>query len=89
MSPGRIDEELLASMPEYAGKTLYEVLFQNGQVDRFPVEQARELNDESHANGFYVQKGLFEEPPHRHRYISGCVGIVSPLELLKVLRFLT
>jgi nitrate reductase (cytochrome) len=48
-------------MPEYAGKTLYEVLFRNGQVDQFPVEQARELNDESHANGFYVQKGLFEE----------------------------
>ena len=54
-------EDLLAKMPEYAGKTLYQVLFRNGQVDRFPVEEARELNDESHANGFYVQKGLFEE----------------------------
>jgi nitrate reductase NapA len=54
-------EELLASMPEYRGKTLYDILFRNGQVDRFPLEQARELNDESHDNGFYVQKGLFEE----------------------------
>jgi nitrate reductase NapA len=54
-------EELLASMPEYSGKTLYEVLFRNGQVDRFPLEQARKLNDESQDLGFYVQKGLFEE----------------------------
>ena len=53
--------ELLAAKPEYAGKTLYDVLFRNGQVDRFPVEEARELNDESHDMGFYVQKGLFEE----------------------------
>jgi nitrate reductase NapA len=54
-------DELLAAMPEYSGKTLYDVLFRNGQVDRFPVEEARELNDESHDHGFYVQKGLFEE----------------------------
>jgi len=54
-------EELLAEMPEYSGKTLYDVLFRNGQVDRFPLEEARELNDESHDHGFYVQKGLFEE----------------------------
>lgn len=55
------DAELLAQMPEYQGKTLYEVLFRNGQVDRFPESEARELNDESHDLGFYVQKGLFEE----------------------------
>lgn len=55
------DAELLAQMPEYRGKTLYEVLFRNGQVDRFPESEARELNDESHDLGFYVQKGLFEE----------------------------
>jgi nitrate reductase NapA len=48
-------------MPEYRGKTLYEVLYRNGQVDRFPESEARELNDESHDHGFYVQKGLFEE----------------------------
>ncbi|UCC55601.1 MAG: nitrate reductase catalytic subunit NapA [Gammaproteobacteria bacterium] len=54
-------EELLAAMPEYKGKTLYEVMFRNGQVDRFPEAEAPELNDESHDHGFYVQKGLFEE----------------------------
>ncbi len=64
-------DELLAAMPEYRGKTLYEVLFRNGQVDRFAEAEARELNDESHAQGFYVQKGLFEEYAsfgrgHRH-----------------------
>jgi nitrate reductase NapA len=55
------DAELLAKMPEYKGKTMYDVLFRNGQVDRFPESEARELNDESHDHGFYVQKGLFEE----------------------------
>ena len=55
------DAELLAKMPEYKGKTMYDVLFRNGQVDRFPESEARELNDESHDLGFYVQKGLFEE----------------------------
>jgi nitrate reductase NapA len=55
------DAELLAAKPEYAGKTLYDVLFRNGVVDKFPLEEARELNDESHALGYYVQKGLFEE----------------------------
>ncbi|MBL1417626.1 MAG: periplasmic nitrate reductase subunit alpha [Moritella sp.] len=54
-------EELLVKMPEHRGKTLYEVLFRNGQVDAFPVSEAQELNDESHDFGFYVQKGLFEE----------------------------
>lgn len=54
-------EELLTASPEYRSKTLYEVLFRNGQVDAFPIEEARELNDESHDNGYYVQKGLFEE----------------------------
>ncbi len=54
-------EALLAAMPEYRGKTLYEVLFRNGEVDRYPESEARELNDESHALGYYVQKGLFEE----------------------------
>ena len=55
------DAELLAKMPEYKGKTMYDVLFRNGQVDRFPESEARDLNDESHDLGFYVQKGLFEE----------------------------
>ena len=54
-------EELLAKAPEYRGKTMYDMLFKNGQVDKFPVEEARELNDDSHHFGYYVQKGLFEE----------------------------
>ena len=56
-------EELLAKKPEYRGKTLFDVLFKNGQVDKFPVSdiEAGYLNDESKAFGFYVHKGLFEE----------------------------
>ncbi|MEF1311049.1 periplasmic nitrate reductase subunit alpha [Vibrio mytili] len=54
-------EELLEKAPEYRGKTMFDVLFKNGQVDKFPIEEARELNDDAHHFGFYVQKGLFEE----------------------------
>ena len=45
------------------GKTLYEVLFANGNVDRFPLAEIDPgyENDEAKAFGFYVQKGLFEE----------------------------
>ncbi|WP_423753335.1 nitrate reductase catalytic subunit NapA [Candidatus Accumulibacter phosphatis] len=55
--------ELLAKNPEYKGKTLYEVLFANGQVDKFPISQTYKGfdNDEAKACGFYLQKGLFEE----------------------------
>ncbi len=56
-------EELLAKMPEYRGKTLFDVLYKNDQVDKFPLSdiEAGYANDESKAFGFYVQKGLFEE----------------------------
>ena len=55
--------ELLAKTPDLKGKTLFEVLFKNGQVDRFPVSDIQEgyRNQESEDYGFYVQKGLFEE----------------------------
>jgi nitrate reductase NapA len=59
--------ELLDKMPEYKGKTLYEVLFENGQVNQFPKQDVTDsagnvyLNDEMDHFGFYVQKGLFEE----------------------------
>ncbi|MCW1936581.1 nitrate reductase catalytic subunit NapA [Pseudomonas sp. MDMC_285] len=33
--------ELLAKAPEYKGKTLYQVLFANGQVDQFPANRSR------------------------------------------------
>ncbi|MBK5074455.1 nitrate reductase catalytic subunit NapA [Budviciaceae bacterium CWB-B4] len=55
--------ELLDKNPEYRGKTLYEILFANGQVNKFKLDELAEgqLNDESHDYGFYLQKGLFEE----------------------------
>jgi nitrate reductase NapA len=55
--------ELIAKKPEYRGKTLYEVLFRNGQVDKFPLTdmEAGYENAEAKSCGFYVQKGLFEE----------------------------
>jgi nitrate reductase (cytochrome) len=60
-------DELLNQKPEYRGKTLYDVLFANGQVDRYPVQGVtdergnRYTNHEMEAFGFYVQKGLYEE----------------------------
>ncbi len=62
--------ELLDKNPQYKGKTLYEVLYANGQVNKFPKDDLAKVhahawagysNDESEAFGFYVQKGLFEE----------------------------
>ena len=55
--------ELLAKAPQLKGKTLFDVLFKNGQVDQFPSSEKAEgyANDEASAFGFYLQKGLFEE----------------------------
>jgi nitrate reductase (cytochrome) len=55
--------DLLDSAPEFKGKTLFEVLFENGKINAFPLGQTAEEyeNQESDAFGFYVQKGLFEE----------------------------
>ena len=55
--------ELIARKPEYRGKTLFDVLFRNGSVDRYPVSdvEAGYANAEAQAFGFYPQKGLFEE----------------------------
>jgi len=55
--------ELLAQKPELKGKTLYEVLFTNGTVNKYPLTEtaAGFGNHESEHFGFYVQKGLFEE----------------------------
>jgi len=56
-------QELIDKKPELAGKTLFQVLFENGEVNKFSVDELAEgqLNDESRDFGFYVQKGLFEE----------------------------
>jgi len=55
--------ELIAKKPEVKGKTLYDVLFRNGKVDKFPVSdiEAGYANAEAKNFGFYLQKGLFEE----------------------------
>ena len=55
--------DLIAKMPEYKGKTLYDVLFANGQVNDVPLNQLQSGfgNHESKDFGYYVQKGLFEE----------------------------
>ena len=54
---------ILDANPDYKGKTLFEVLFRNGKVDRFPLEETASdyANHEAQHFGFYVQKGLFEE----------------------------
>ncbi|MDN3651889.1 nitrate reductase catalytic subunit NapA [Thalassotalea ponticola] len=63
----RVDEvwpsELIAKKPEYKNKTLYDVLFANGQVDKFSLDEIPDdrLNQEARHFGFYLQKGLFEE----------------------------
>ncbi len=60
-------EELLSKMPQYRGKTLFDVLYANGQVDQFPAETVTDDRGYKYGNhemehfGFYAQKGLFEE----------------------------
>ena len=60
-------EELIARAPELRGKSLYDVLYRNGQVDQFSAETVTDDRGNSYANdemeqfGFYLQKGLFEE----------------------------
>ncbi|MEW6992168.1 nitrate reductase catalytic subunit NapA [Colwelliaceae bacterium 6441] len=56
-------KELLDKNPSYKGKSMYEVLFKNGQVDKYSINQVPtdRLNDEARHFGFYIQKGLFEE----------------------------
>jgi nitrate reductase NapA len=62
--------ELLAKNPQFKGKTLFDVLYKNGKVNKFPLSDLTKVNgkyikdytnDESRAFGFYVHKGLFEE----------------------------
>ena len=71
------DADLIAAMPEYKGKTLYEVLYANGVVDKFPKQKVTDSdgnvygNDEMEHFGYYVQKGLFEE----YRLFNSVPGI--------------
>ncbi|MCW8884869.1 MAG: nitrate reductase catalytic subunit NapA, partial [Motiliproteus sp.] len=56
-------EELLAKKPEYRGKTLFDILYANGKVDKYPLHETDRGFDNQEAKdfGFYIQKGLFEE----------------------------
>jgi nitrate reductase NapA len=60
-------EELIAKKPDYRGKTLYDILFANGTVDSFPLQDVTDdrgnvyANAESRHFGYYLQKGLYEE----------------------------
>ncbi|ALA20026.1 MULTISPECIES: periplasmic nitrate reductase subunit alpha [unclassified Chelatococcus] len=55
--------EILDQNPNYKGMTLFDVLFRNGNVDRFALAELdpNYENVEARHFGFYVQKGLFEE----------------------------
>ena len=72
-------KELLDQKPGYKGKTLFDVLFANGVVNKFPVEKITDDagnvydNDESADFGFYVQKGIFEE----YRQFNSAAGIIK------------
>src|SRR3546814_13003133 len=54
---------ILDAHPGYRGKSLFDVLFRNGNVDRFPLSEVDPgyANHEAGHFGFYVMKGLFEE----------------------------
>jgi len=54
---------VIAASGYSADKTLYDVLYANGQVDKFGLDELQpgHNNSESKDFGFYLQKGLFEE----------------------------
>ncbi|MCR4264739.1 periplasmic nitrate reductase subunit alpha [Nitratireductor sp. ZSWI3] len=56
-------EDMLSANPDYRGRTLFDILFRNGKVDRFPLDELdpEYANNEATEFGFYIQKGLFEE----------------------------
>ena len=56
-------DDVLTQNPDFRGRTLFEVLFRNGNVDRHSVSDMDPAyaNHEAEHFGFYVQKGLFEE----------------------------
>ncbi|PWR03348.1 periplasmic nitrate reductase subunit alpha [Meridianimarinicoccus roseus] len=56
-------EDILEANPEYRGRTIFDVVFANGQVDAYPLDDMPEqyANHEAQDFGFYIQKGLFEE----------------------------
>nr|WP_048304294.1 nitrate reductase catalytic subunit NapA [Pseudomonas aeruginosa] len=61
--------ELLAKAPELKGKTLYDVLFRNGQVDRFPASDL--------AKGYANDEVVVDGKETRWRYREGYDPYVS------------
>ncbi len=63
----KVDEvwpaDLVAKAPKLKGKTLFDLLYANGTVNKYKLSETASGfdNDESKHFGFYVQKGLFEE----------------------------
>ena len=55
--------ELVAKAPKLKGKTLFDVLYANGVVNKYKLSEiaAGFDNEDSKLLGFYIQKGLFEE----------------------------
>ncbi|MCE1182657.1 MAG: nitrate reductase catalytic subunit NapA [Rhodocyclales bacterium] len=55
--------ELIAKAPKWKGKTLFDVLYANGVVNKYKLNETASgfENDDSKLIGFYIQKGLFEE----------------------------
>lgn len=55
--------EILDANPDFRGRSLFDLLFRNGNVDRFPLSEVDPEydNHESKDFGFYIHKGLFEE----------------------------
>ncbi len=56
-------EDHVKANPQYAGKTLFDVLYANGVVNRYGMGdlEAGHDNEEAFHFGFYPQKGLYEE----------------------------
>ena len=70
-------KQMIAESGHSADTSLFDVLYANGQVNKFPVETVKDgagntyENQESADFGFYVQKGLFEE----YRMFNSIPGI--------------
>jgi nitrate reductase NapA len=55
--------ELIAKDAKLKGKTLFDILYANGVVNKYKLNETAQgfENDDSKLLGFYIQKGLFEE----------------------------
>ncbi len=56
-------KEILDANPKFKNKSLYDVLFRNGKIDKFTNNDIAVGYDNHEAKhfGFYIQKGIFEE----------------------------